>query len=113
MALCGLIRRVQISLPLIRSSDGRRPHGRDFGERTRRAVETCVRQPTVAVTIVEYRSQPVSVIGAVAQTGVHQLEGRKTLIEMLAKAGGLRPDAGNIIKITRRVEWGAIPLSRR
>jgi polysaccharide export outer membrane protein len=74
-------------------------------------LKTYVRQPTVAVTVVEYRSQPVSVIGAVAQTGVHQLEGRKTLIEMLAKAGGLRPDAGNIIKITRRVEWGLIPLS--
>jgi polysaccharide export outer membrane protein len=74
-------------------------------------LKTYVRQPTVAVTVVEYRSQPVSVIGAVAQTGVHQLEGRKTLIEMLAKAGGLRPDAGNIVKITRRVEWGPIPLS--
>jgi len=51
------------------------------------------------------------VIGAVVQSGVHQLEGRKTLVEMLAKAGGLRPEAGNLIKITRRVEWGAIPLS--
>ena len=62
-------------------------------------LETMRSSITVAVTIVEYRSQPVSVIGAVAQTGVHQLEGRKTLIEMLAKAGGLRPDAGNIIRL--------------
>jgi polysaccharide export outer membrane protein len=64
----------------------------------------------VAVSIVEYRSQPVSVIGSVTQAGVHQLEGRKTLIEILAKAGGLRPEAGNTIKITRRAEWGLIPL---
>jgi polysaccharide biosynthesis/export protein len=64
----------------------------------------------VAISIVEYRSQPVSVIGTVGQPGVHQLEGRKTLIEILAKAGGLRPEAGNSIKITRRAEWGVIPL---
>jgi polysaccharide export outer membrane protein len=68
-----------------------------------------VHDPVVAVSIVEYRSQPVSVIGAVAAAGVHQLEGRKTLIEMLAKAGGLRPEAGNVVKITRKVEWGSIP----
>jgi polysaccharide export outer membrane protein len=73
-------------------------------------LKTYVRDPVVAVTIVEYRSQPVSVIGAVVTSGVHQLEGRKTLIEMLAKAGGLRPEAGNVIKITRKAEWGAIPL---
>jgi polysaccharide export outer membrane protein len=69
-----------------------------------------VRKPAVAVSIVEYRSQPVSVIGTVGQPGVHQLEGRKTLIEILAKAGGVRPEAGNTIKITRRAEWGLIPL---
>jgi polysaccharide export outer membrane protein len=74
-------------------------------------LKTYVHEPVVAVSVVEYRSQPVSVIGAVNQAGVHQLEGRKTLIEILAKAGGLRPEAGNTIKITRQVEWGAIPLS--
>jgi polysaccharide export outer membrane protein len=73
-------------------------------------LKTYVREPKVAVTIVEYRSQPVSVIGAVGQSGVHQLEGRKTLVEMLAKAGGLRPEAGNLIKVTRKAEWGMIPL---
>jgi polysaccharide biosynthesis/export protein len=73
-------------------------------------LKTYVREPVVAVSIVEYRSQPVSVIGSVGQPGVHQLEGRKTLIEILSKAGGLRPEAGNSIKITRRAEWGLIPL---
>jgi polysaccharide export outer membrane protein len=73
-------------------------------------LKTYVREPVVAVSVVEYRSQPVSVIGSVGQPGVHQLEGRKTLIEVLAKAGGLRPEAGNSIKITRKKEWGPIPL---
>lgn len=74
-------------------------------------LKTYVRDPVVAVSVVEFRSQPVSVIGYVGQPGVHQLEGRKTLIEILAKAGGLRPEAGNTIRITRKAEWGPIPLS--
>lgn len=73
-------------------------------------LKTYVKEPVVAVSIVEYRSQPVSVIGSVGQPGVHQLEGRKTLVEILAKAGGLRPEAANTIKITRKAEWGPIPL---
>jgi polysaccharide biosynthesis/export protein len=74
-------------------------------------LKVYVHDPDVAVTVVEYRSQPVSVIGAVGQPGVHQLEGRKTLIEVIAKAGGLRDEAANVVKITRRAEWGKVPLS--
>ncbi|MBV9404989.1 MAG: polysaccharide export protein [Acidobacteriaceae bacterium] len=66
--------------------------------------------PDVVVSVTEFRSQPVSVFGAVGKPGVHQLEGRKTLIEVLSLAGGLRDDAGNSIKITRSLEWGPIPL---
>jgi polysaccharide export outer membrane protein len=67
-------------------------------------------EPEVTVGITEFRSQPVSIVGAVATAGVHQLEGQKTLVEMLAIAGGLRPDAGPTVKITRRLEFGRIPL---
>jgi len=66
--------------------------------------------PEVTVGITEFRSQPVSIVGAVAAPGVHQLEGQKTLVEMLAIAGGLRQDAGPTVKITRRIEFGRIPL---
>jgi polysaccharide export outer membrane protein len=69
-----------------------------------------IREPQVTVFLSEMRSQPVSVIGAVNTPGVHQLQGHKTLIEMLSMAGGLRQDAGYRIKITRHIEWGMIPL---
>jgi len=69
-----------------------------------------VRVPVVSVDIVEYGSQPVSIVGAVASPGVHQLRGRKTLIEMLSLAGGIRADAGSVVKITRTIEQGLIPL---
>jgi polysaccharide export outer membrane protein len=67
-------------------------------------------EPHVTVSVVEYRSQPVSVLGAVNKPGIHQVQGRKTLIEVLSMAEGLRADAGFNIKITRRKEWGDIPL---
>jgi polysaccharide export outer membrane protein len=73
-------------------------------------LKTYVREPQVTVIITEFRSQPVSVLGAVTNPGVHQIQGRKSLFEILSMAGGLRQDAGNTIKITRRKEWGPIPL---
>jgi polysaccharide biosynthesis/export protein len=78
------------------------------------AIETRMRKflkdPEVVVNITEFRSQPVSVLGAVATPGIHQLQGRKTLFEILSMAGGLRIDAGNKVIITRNLEWGEIPL---
>jgi polysaccharide export outer membrane protein len=71
---------------------------------------TQIKAPHVSVTITEFRSQPVSVIGAVNNAGVHQLQGRKTLVEMLSLAGGLRQDAGYRVKITRELDWGEIPI---
>lgn len=66
--------------------------------------------PDVSVYLTEMRSQPVSVLGEVQTPGVHQLQGQKNLFEVLSLAGGLRPDAGNTVKITRRLEWGRLPL---
>jgi polysaccharide biosynthesis/export protein len=68
-----------------------------------------VREPRISVTVSEYRSQPVSVLGAVNSPGVINLTGPSTLMQVLSRAGGLRADAGNTIKITRRGR-GTIPL---
>ena len=69
-----------------------------------------IRHPQVVVNVTEVRSQPVSVLGAVNSPGVHQVQGHKTVMEMLAMAGGIRQDAGYSIRITRQLEWGCIPL---
>ncbi|MGA2599075.1 MAG: polysaccharide biosynthesis/export family protein [Bryobacteraceae bacterium] len=69
-----------------------------------------IRDPQVTVAIEEFRSQPVSIIGAVNTPGVHQIRGKKSLVEVLSLAGGLRQDAGDALKLTRRIEWGPIPL---
>lgn len=83
-------------------------------EELERAIEERLKkylnEPDVSVSLVELRSQPVSVLGSVQTPGVHQLQGQKNLFEVLSLAGGLRLDAGNLVKITRRLEWGPIPL---
>jgi polysaccharide export outer membrane protein len=67
--------------------------------------------PQVSVTVAEFRSQPVSVFGAVTKPGVVQLRGRKTLYEVLSLAGGPTPSAGSSLTVTRRRENGEIPLA--
>jgi polysaccharide biosynthesis/export protein len=70
-----------------------------------------LQEPDVAVSVTEFRSQPISILGAVQTPGVYQLQGRKNLYSVLSMAGGLRTDAGHSVKITRKLEWGRIPLS--
>jgi len=69
-----------------------------------------LKDPQVSVSVTEFRSQPVSVFGAVGQPGVIQLRGRKTLYEVLSMAGGPRESAGSTITLTRRRENGDLPL---
>jgi polysaccharide export outer membrane protein len=70
-----------------------------------------VLKPQVSIEIVDFGSQPVSVMGAVNHPGVHQLRGGKTLMEVLSMADGLKSDAGPRISISRRIQYGTIPLS--
>jgi len=60
-------------------------------------------RPDVSVSVAEFRSQPVSILGAVKNPGMHQVQSGKTLYEMLSLAGGLDTNAGSTIKITRKL----------
>jgi len=73
-------------------------------------LKTYVQEPQISVTVTEFRSQPVSVFGAVTTPGVVQLRGRKTLYEVLSMAGGPRETAGSTVSIIRLLENGPIPL---
>jgi len=69
-----------------------------------------VREPQIVITVVQFHSDPVFVIGDFKTPGIYPLEGR-TLVEMLSSVGGTQPDASRRIKISRRSsEYGAIPL---
>jgi polysaccharide biosynthesis/export protein len=73
-------------------------------------LSTYIRDPQVELDVRELRSQPVSVLGEVNQAGVHQVQGHKTLLDMISLAGGIRQDAGYSIRITRQTDWGCLPL---
>jgi polysaccharide export outer membrane protein len=74
-------------------------------------LATYIEHPQVTLLVLDYRSQPISVIGAVRNPGVIQLKGRKTLVEVIALAGGLIAESGNTVIITRELSNGRIPLA--
>lgn len=87
------------------------------GETTRAAeasitdkLKTYYRDPDVAVSITAFHDEPVSIIGAVGTPGVHSIHGQTTLLDVLSAAGGVRGDAGPVVKITRDSStYGPIP----
>ena len=100
----------QISLPLTGRVQAAGLTVKQLEEDLKKRLATYVIDPLVMVRLNEPRSQPVSVIGAVNKPGMQQLEGSKNLLELISLAGGLGPDAGHTVKLTRRREWGAVPL---
>ena len=60
-----------------------------------------LQDPQINVSVQEFHSQPVSVLGAVERPGVYQLQGRRRLVEVLAMAGGLTAEVGDAITISR------------
>ncbi len=65
-----------------------------------RAEELLV-DPVVTVSVVESRSRPVTVIGAVKRPTSFQATGTMTLLDAIARAEGLADDAGADILISR------------
>lgn len=63
--------------------------------------ESVLVDPAVTVTIAEYHSKPISVVGAVRQPLTFPVYTKITLLEALARAEGLNPDAGLEILVTR------------
>jgi len=56
--------------------------------------------PFVTVTMVEYHSRPISVMGAVKHPITFQAIGQVTLLDALTRAEGLNPDAAGEILVT-------------
>lgn len=58
-------------------------------------------RPVVSVSVVEYRSVPVSVLGAVKKPVIFQAIGYTSLLDAITRAEGLSPEAGQEILISR------------
>ena len=58
--------------------------------------------PVVTISVVEYASRPISVLGAVKTPITFQAIGHVTLMDAIIRAGGLTPEAGPEILVTQR-----------
>lgn len=60
-----------------------------------------VTHPDVTVAVRERKSKPITIVGAVIHPMVYQADRQVTLLDALAEAGGITPDAGESVIITR------------
>ena len=68
--------------------------------------EKYFQRATVSVQVLEFRSKPISVIGAVNRPGELGFSGRWTLLEAITAVGGLAPNHGDVIHVLRRADNG-------
>ena len=98
----------QISLPLLGevSASGLTPRELEVAlEATLR--QRYIRDPHVSVEVSEMQSHAVSVVGAVTRPGVFQIRESRPLLELIALAGGLAPNAGESVIVARAPAVGA------
>jgi polysaccharide export outer membrane protein len=74
--------------------------------------EQIIVEPVVTVTVAEYRSRPISVSGAVKRPLTFQAFGNITLLDAIARAEGLAPEAGTEVLITREGTGGKAATDR-
>lgn len=71
-----------------------------------------IRDPQVSVVVQDYRSQVVFAVGEVTRPGSYPLAGDTTVVEILARAGPVSPNAGSEVVVVRpkgRVEGPLLP----
>lgn len=64
-------------------------------------LDRYVQETVVTVFVKEYKSQRISVIGAVRKSQVFAITGQRYLLDMLLMAEGLAPEAGSICYVIR------------
>jgi len=64
--------------------------------------ENVLVDPIVTVSVVEYRSRPITVVGAVKIPLTFQATGTVTLLDAISRAGGLADNAGADILVSRQ-----------
>ncbi len=93
----------EIHLPMLKAhikAEGLLPNELEEKVASALDAEKILVTPVVTVTIAEYASRPISVAGAVRSPIKFQAVGNVTLLDAIARAGGLSPDAGSEILLT-------------
>jgi polysaccharide export outer membrane protein len=99
-----------VSLPLVGRIQAAGLTLAEFEKTLDAKLVTQLKDPHITITVTETLSQPVSVMGSVNAPGIHQIRGQQSLAEVLSLAGGLRPDAGYRVVVTRQERFGELPV---
>ncbi|MEM7354523.1 MAG: polysaccharide biosynthesis/export family protein [Acidobacteriota bacterium] len=96
-----------ISLPLVGTVLARGLTESQLADRLESQLKSRgMRSATVTISVANFRSRPVSILGAVGSPGNHFIPGRATLLEVLMDAGGIRDSHGSEIVVRRRASNG-------
>jgi len=104
-----------IHLPLLKegvTASGIFPGQLETGIADALTKEQILVEPVIKVTVVEYHSRPIAVMGAVRKPITFQAVGVVTVLDALAHAEGLTNDAGTEIILTRSDQVERIPVKR-
>lgn len=67
-----------------------------------------VKQPQVNIVVTALQSQQVSVLGQVGRPGRYPIDGKRTLLDILAQAGGVAADGGDVVTLLRKVDGKSV-----
>jgi len=89
-----------LQLPLIGAVRATGLTEAELADELRKRLRTYVISPQVSVTVTQYASQKVNVMGAVSKPGAIALKkGSNSLLEVLSQAGGITDKAGNFVTL--------------
>jgi polysaccharide export outer membrane protein len=106
----------EIRLPMVKQrikADGLLPSELEASVAKALTDEKLLVDPFVTVTIVEYHSRPISIVGAVKKPITFQAIGPMTLLEALSRAEGLTDLAEGQILVSRPTADNKVPLVQR
>ncbi|MBI4687496.1 MAG: polysaccharide biosynthesis/export family protein [Nitrospirae bacterium] len=90
-----------INLPIIGRIDAGGLTISELEAEINKSLTKYLQEPAVTVFIREYRSQRITVIGAVRNPQVFTITNQKSLLDMLSASGGLTENAGDICYVRR------------
>ncbi len=83
----------KISVPLVGDIQASGLTPMQLQERVSERMKEYVAAPSVTIVVLRIGSRSVSIVGQVAKPGIYYLGAPMTVLELLARAGGIGPDA--------------------
>jgi polysaccharide export outer membrane protein len=92
-----------IVLPLLRNIQAEGYTQKELEERIAHLLaEKYIQNPQVSIFIKEYKSKQVAILGAVEKPGFYELIGKRTILDIIALAGGISENAGKELLLIRK-----------